>query len=75
MALVTEQPTATDTPRIARIMSNCSTQLHRLKTRYQSRRNTTIVQVDAHIWNSFLGRNSGSDIRLLRVSEAGRAPL
>jgi hypothetical protein len=49
--------------------------IHRLKARNQSRRNITIVQVDAHIWNSVLGRDSGSDIRLLRVSEAGRAPL
>ena len=45
--------------------------VHRLKARYQSRRNITIVQLDAHIWNSVLGRDSGSDIRLFGYSKRG----
>ncbi len=36
----------------------------RLFARYQSRRHLTIVQGDAHVWNCFLPRDGGTDIRL-----------
>jgi Ecdysteroid kinase-like family len=36
----------------------------RLLARYHSHRNVTIVQGDAHVWNSFLPRNGGDDVRL-----------
>jgi hypothetical protein len=36
----------------------------RLLARYHSHRNVTIVQGDAHVWNSFLPRDGGDDVRL-----------
>ncbi len=36
----------------------------RLLDRYRSHRNITIVQGDAHVWNSFLPRDGGDDVRL-----------
>jgi hypothetical protein len=36
----------------------------RLFARYQSHGNLTIVQGDAHVWNSFLPRDGGDDVRL-----------
>ncbi len=36
----------------------------RLFNRYHSHRNVTIVQGDAHIWNCFLPRDGGDDVRL-----------
>jgi hypothetical protein len=36
----------------------------RLFTRYDRRRNLTIVQGDAHVWNCFLPRDGGDDVRL-----------
>ena len=35
----------------------------RLFARYRVRRNLTIVQGDAHVWNCFLPRDGGSDVR------------
>jgi Ecdysteroid kinase-like family len=35
-----------------------------LSQRYQSHRNMTIVHGDAHLWNFFLPRDGGSDIRI-----------
>jgi hypothetical protein len=35
----------------------------RLLARYHSRRNVTIVQGDSHVWNSFLPRDGGDDVR------------
>jgi hypothetical protein len=36
----------------------------RLLARYHTHRNVTIVQGDAHVWNSFLPRDGGDDVRL-----------
>jgi hypothetical protein len=36
----------------------------RLLARYHSHRNATIVHGDAHVWNSFLPREGGDDVRL-----------
>ena len=36
----------------------------RLLARYRSRRHLTIVQCDAHVWNCFLPRVGGDDVRL-----------
>jgi Ecdysteroid kinase-like family len=36
----------------------------RLFARYDQRRNLTIVQGDAHVWNCFLPRDGGDDVRL-----------
>jgi hypothetical protein len=36
----------------------------RLLDRYRSHRNATIIQGDAHVWNSFLPRDGGDDVRL-----------
>lgn len=36
----------------------------RLFARYRSGRNITIVQGDAHVWNCFLPRGGGNDVRL-----------
>jgi aminoglycoside phosphotransferase (APT) family kinase protein len=36
----------------------------RLVTRTRSRRNLTIVHGDAHVWNCFLPRDGGDDVRL-----------
>ena len=35
----------------------------RLFARYDTRRDLTIVQGDAHVWNCFLPRNGGADVR------------
>jgi hypothetical protein len=35
----------------------------RLLARYHTHRNLTIVQGDAHVWNSFLPRDGGDDVR------------
>ncbi len=35
----------------------------RLGERYRSRRNLTIVQGDSHVWNCFLPRDGGEDVR------------
>ena len=35
----------------------------RLGARYRTRRNLTIVQGDAHVWNCFLPRDGGDDVR------------
>jgi hypothetical protein len=35
----------------------------RLLARYHTHRNVTIVQGDAHVWNSFVPRDSGDDVR------------
>ena len=35
----------------------------RLFARYDTRRNLTIVQGDAHVWNCFLPRDGGADVR------------
>ena len=35
-----------------------------LLARYHAHRNVTIVQGDAHVWNSFLPRDGGDDVRL-----------
>jgi len=36
----------------------------RLQMRYHAHRNVTIVHGDAHVWNSFLPRQGGDDVRL-----------
>jgi hypothetical protein len=36
----------------------------RLLARYHSHRNITVVQGDAHVWNNFLPRDGGDDVRL-----------
>ena len=36
----------------------------RLLARYHSRRNVTIIHGDAHVWNAFLPRDDGDDVRL-----------
>lgn len=36
----------------------------RLSARYHSHRDVTIVQGDAHVWNAFLPRDGGGDVRL-----------
>jgi hypothetical protein len=36
----------------------------RLQSRYYSHRNVTIVHGDAHVWNCFLPRDGGEDVRL-----------
>jgi len=36
----------------------------RLHTHYRSHRNMTIVQGDSHVWNNFLPRDGGNDVRL-----------
>jgi hypothetical protein len=36
----------------------------RLYARYRTHHNVTIVQGDAHVWNCFLPRNGGNDVRL-----------
>ena len=36
----------------------------RLASRYKSRRHMTIVHGDAHVWNCFLPRDGGDDVRL-----------
>lgn len=37
---------------------------HRLNARYHAHRNMTLLHGDAHVWNVFLPRNGGSDVRL-----------
>jgi hypothetical protein len=36
----------------------------RLHTHHRSHRNMTVVQGDSHVWNNFLPRNGGGDVRL-----------
>jgi len=37
---------------------------HRLNARYHAHRNMTIIQGDAHVWNVFLPKAGGEDLRL-----------
>jgi hypothetical protein len=37
---------------------------HRLSARYHTRRNMTLLHGDAHVWNVFLPRDGGDDVRL-----------
>jgi hypothetical protein len=37
---------------------------HRLNARYHSHRNLTLLHGDAHVWNVFLPRDPGGDVRL-----------
>ncbi|MBV9584831.1 MAG: phosphotransferase [Alphaproteobacteria bacterium] len=37
---------------------------HRLNARYHTHRNMTLLHGDAHVWNVFLPRDGGSDVRL-----------
>jgi hypothetical protein len=36
----------------------------RLHTHYRSHRNMTVVQGDSHVWNNFLPRDGGDDVRI-----------
>ena len=45
--------------RIARLRGST-----RLAERYRSRRNLTIIHGDAHVWNCFMPRDGGEDVRL-----------
>ncbi len=36
----------------------------RLHTHYRSHRNMTVVQGDSHVWNTFLPRDGGDDVRI-----------
>jgi Ecdysteroid kinase-like family len=40
------------------------TEAPRLLLRYQSRRNITVIQGDAHVWNCFLPKDGSEDVRL-----------
>jgi hypothetical protein len=36
----------------------------RLHTHYRSHRNMTVIQGDSHVWNNFLPRDGGGDVRI-----------
>jgi thiamine kinase-like enzyme len=38
---------------------------HRLNARYHTHRNMTLLHGDAHVWNVFLPRDGGDDVRLI----------